>query len=44
MLTGNRDIEKARKAKELGAADYATKPLEIDFVRELVKKHLNPAT
>ena len=38
MLTGNRDIERARQAKNLGATDYVTKPLETDYLRELVKK------
>ncbi|MBI1910924.1 MAG: response regulator [Deltaproteobacteria bacterium] len=43
MITGFGTIEGAMKAMECGAHDYLTKPIDMDFMKEVVSCALNSA-
>lgn len=40
MITGYGNIESAMESMKLGAYDYITKPFDIDFIKNLVKRCL----
>lgn len=42
MLTGQNDIELAKQALELGAAEYVTKPFDLARLKEKVDRCLAP--
>lgn len=42
MVTGDNDEEVAQKAVELGAWDYVTKPIDLEFLRNIVRLSLPP--
>lgn len=43
MLTGEREIDTARRALELGAVSYVTKPFDVDFLRSEIQRLLSEA-
>lgn len=43
MLTAENDIDLAKKALELGAAEYITKPFDWDQLKERVVRCMGPA-
>ena len=43
VITGRTDIELAKKALDLGAAEYITKPFELPHLKEKVKSCMKPA-
>jgi DNA-binding response OmpR family regulator len=43
MLTGENDIDLAKRALALGAAEYITKPFEWDQLKERVGRCMGPA-
>lgn len=42
MVTSHQEIELARKALDLGAVSYVTKPFDADFIRAEVARLLSP--
>lgn len=40
MLTGNEDIDVARNSIGLGAAEYITKPFDMNYLRTVVKNRV----
>lgn len=40
MITGKADKEYQNKAKELGAVDYVTKPLDLGELKEKINKYI----
>ena len=44
MLTGEREISIARRALELGAVSYITKPFDVDFLRAEIQRLLGEAS
>ena len=42
MATGDNDEDKAHQAVELGAWDYVTKPIDLEFLRNIVRLSLPP--
>lgn len=36
MVTANQDLDMAREALALGAADYVTKPFDLDYLHALL--------
>jgi two-component system response regulator MprA len=43
MLTGKTDVELAKKALEMGATEYVTKPFDMNRLKEEVKRSLPAA-
>lgn len=43
VITGFGTMEEARSAMKLGAYDYITKPIDIDFIKEVVSRALGSA-
>lgn len=43
MLTSNQDLDLARKALELGASEYVTKPCSTSMIKQIAKKRHGPA-
>ena len=41
MITGYSSIENAMESMKLGAFDYITKPFDLNFVKDLVKRSLS---
>ncbi|MBI5243697.1 MAG: response regulator [Elusimicrobia bacterium] len=42
MLTGNDDMEVVRRALQRGAAEYVTKPFQMEALHAMVKDRLGP--
>ena len=43
MLTSERDLEAARTALSLGASQFVTKPFDIDYLRDEIRRLLDAA-
>ena len=41
MVTANEDLSLARKALSLGAADYVTKPFDLDYLDAVLNMYLS---
>ena len=44
MLTGEKDIEIAKHALDIGAIEYITKPFDLDYLRSTVNRLLKKTT
>lgn len=42
MLTSESEVDTAKRALELGAAEYVTKPFDLEFLRGEVRRYMAP--